>query len=178
MALLSKAIPPSERQSCEALRHALLADPSVYDCAVFPNDREGSNRFVAYIVPNGPIATERLNFRLRAALGPESKLLQDYVLVSSLPIGADGKVDEVRLSSLVVAGEEQCRVWENELRQINGIENVAIVSRNATGRWTPPTNSMASTKAPLHRVVWRPVDSRSYTPIWGDVLIFADGEGL
>src|SRR5579872_5667146 len=183
MAVMNNAIPPSEDQLRETLRAALLADAAVYDCAVLTKKDGGSRRFIAFIVPKGPIATERLSFRLRTLLGPEINALQDYVLVSSLPVMPDGKVDEGSLYSLVVPDDEQFQLWEKELKETSAVHDVAIVSRNVNGRWSPPTpaerQSYASASTvSLHRVVWRRANQRSYIPIWGDVLVFADGEGV
>ena len=181
MALISKALPQSEEQLCEAFRVALLADPAVFDCVVLDGRHENSRGMVAYIVPKGPIATERLSFRLKTSLGAEAKLLQEFVLISSLPIGADGKIDRSRLSSLVLPSDERLRIWEDELRGVEGIKDVAIVSRNINGRWTPAVSDECRSSretATFHRVVWHRAVSRSYVPIGGDILLFVDREGL
>ena len=179
---MKNAIPPSEDQLCETLRATLLADAAVYDCVVLIEKDGGPSRFRAYIVPKAPIATERLSFRLRTVLGPEINSLE-YVLVSSLPIMSDGKVDESRLSSLVVPDDKQYQLWEKELKGTTAIQDVAIVSRNVNGRWTPPTPAERrsygfGSNTSLHHMVWRQANLRSYLPIWGDVVVFADGEGV
>lgn len=157
MATMNNAIPLSEGQLCERLRAALLADPAVYDCAVLLKKHGGLHRFVVYMVPNGPVATDRLSFRARAVLGTEIDSLPDYVFVSSLPITSQGRVDEDRLCSLVAPDDEQFRLWEKELKETELIQDVAIVSRNVNGRWTPPplpNDALLLLLQMLHCIVW------------------------
>ncbi|MBW4630462.1 MAG: amino acid adenylation domain-containing protein [Iphinoe sp. HA4291-MV1] len=120
-----------ELQEVEA---ALLAAPSVEDAWVLVRETEtGSPQLVAYIVLSGAFNPEQLQSHLQALL-PAYMLPCAYVPLSTLPLLATGQVDEQTLTRLEVIDSELVQKWEEQLRSLSEIEQVAVVVTEQVSR--------------------------------------------
>jgi len=110
---------------------ALLEDPAVDDCAVLVRMQEQQvPALVAYVVGPSPLDVDRLRESLGQRL-PKRLLPQACVVVTSLPLSADGRLDVAALSQLEVVEESLMRPWEDRLRAEDLIEEVAVVAEEA-----------------------------------------------
>lgn len=108
---------------------ALLEHPSVEECAVLARATEqGRQELVAYTVLSGPFSTKQLNAHLKAFL-PEGAPVCSFVPVSTLPLTATGQVDEQALVRLEVIDSDLVREWEEQLRSVSGVKQIAAVVR-------------------------------------------------
>lgn len=123
-----------DKQIVEA---ALLDHPSVDDCVVLVREAETSRReLVAYVVSAGPFSLERLQSHLQALL-PTTILPSAYIPVSTLPLTDLGQVDEQALADLEVIDSDLVQRWEERLRTVPEVEQVAMVVQEYTERVPP-----------------------------------------
>src|SRR5262245_5136035 len=105
---------------------ALMTLPSVDDCIVVRRvDAEGVSELVAYVVPAGTFAAERLRDDLKTLL-PEHLTPRAYVGVSSLPLAGDGLPDTHRLSTLEIVNPQLAGAWEQKLRSLPEIDRAIV----------------------------------------------------
>jgi acyl-CoA synthetase (AMP-forming)/AMP-acid ligase II/NAD(P)-dependent dehydrogenase (short-subunit alcohol dehydrogenase family)/acyl carrier protein len=115
------------RDDLQRLDAVLRADPVVHDCFVLAREhaRRGKE-LIAYIVPTESFRVTSLHDRLRAAL-PVPLLPAGYVPLSSLPLTEQGFVDEQVLEQFEVIDDTLIQRWEERLRDLPGIEEMAVV---------------------------------------------------
>jgi acyl-CoA synthetase (AMP-forming)/AMP-acid ligase II/short-subunit dehydrogenase involved in D-alanine esterification of teichoic acids/acyl carrier protein len=101
--------------------------PQVQEAVVVVREfKPGDGQLVAYVVPEGSFHPKRLHAHL------ESVFLQGlvpmaFVPVSSLPLTGSGQVDKQVLDRLGVIDSDVVREWEERLRSVPGIDQVAVV---------------------------------------------------
>ena len=102
---------------------ALSALPQVREAVVLARrDKAGDARLVAYVVPEGPFDPERLRAHLPQGTGQIS-----FVPLASMPLAANGEVDERALTEIGVIDSDLVRECEDRLRSMPGIDQVAVV---------------------------------------------------
>ena len=123
-----------ELQEVEA---ALLAAPSVEDARVLARETETSGpRLVAYVVLSKRFSKEQLQSHLQALL-PAHMRPYAYVPLSALPLTKAGEVDEQALARLEVIEPDLVHRWEEQLRSLPEIEQVAVVVQEKTAHLPP-----------------------------------------
>ena len=107
---------------------ALRSELSVEDCAVLARTTDrNEQQFVAYIVPRGSFAPQRLQVHIQVSL-PELPAPVTYVPVSSVPLTPMGRVDKAALAKLAVTDSTLVQRWEDKLRDLGeDIERLAVV---------------------------------------------------
>jgi acyl-CoA synthetase (AMP-forming)/AMP-acid ligase II/acyl carrier protein/NADP-dependent 3-hydroxy acid dehydrogenase YdfG len=110
------------RHDLERVHRALLQDRSVYACHVAVIGGE----ICGYVVTSGLATRARIanSIPLPPALKP--KILP----VSTLPLDADGRVDEAALRLLPVLDDQLARRWEKTLSAVPGVEHARVVVRD------------------------------------------------
>jgi acyl-CoA synthetase (AMP-forming)/AMP-acid ligase II/NAD(P)-dependent dehydrogenase (short-subunit alcohol dehydrogenase family) len=109
------------------LETALTDYPGVKDCFVSTRESEGDGEeLIVYIVTAESFIPERLHDRLQTIL-PARLLPTGYVRVSSLPLTEQGLVDDKALKQLEVFDAALIQRWEERLRNLPAIEEVAVV---------------------------------------------------
>jgi acyl-CoA synthetase (AMP-forming)/AMP-acid ligase II/acyl carrier protein len=108
---------------------ALLALPEIREAIVVPR-HDGEPRLCAYVVPHGDVEASALREALSRTL-PEQMIPADFVVLDSLPLNANGKIDLKALPDPATAGERRrstyvqptsdlertlCEIWEEALR--------------------------------------------------------------
>ncbi|AOW99700.1 hypothetical protein BJP34_09730 [Moorena producens PAL-8-15-08-1] len=106
----------------QAIEKALLAITGVEDCYVIMRQRQ----LVAYVVTSKSFLSESLHNQLKTEL-PSYMLPSAYVTVSNLPLTGKGLIDESALAQLEVIDSELVSRWEEQLRSLPEIEQVAVV---------------------------------------------------
>jgi non-ribosomal peptide synthetase component F len=111
------------------LQHGLANLPSVADCAVLERETETSAReWVAYVVPAGRFVPEEWRAHLLRAL-PGAPPVGAFVPVAAIPRTAAGQVDEHALFQLEVIDATLTSRWEEAIRAIPDIRDVAAVAQ-------------------------------------------------
>ena len=105
----------------------IRALPEVNDAIVVVRECvPGGPQVVAYVVPDGPFEPQRLQAHLGSRL-PGSVPSIAFVPVSSLPLTVSGDVDEEALSRLAVIDSSVVKQWEERLRSVPGVDQVAVM---------------------------------------------------
>jgi acyl-CoA synthetase (AMP-forming)/AMP-acid ligase II/thioesterase domain-containing protein/NAD(P)-dependent dehydrogenase (short-subunit alcohol dehydrogenase family) len=122
----------------QRIARALLAHPSIDDCAALLRKTEASQQeVVAYVVLKGPFSAEGLHSHLQSNL-PEIILPKiNFVPVSGLPLTAEGELDEQALTRLAVIDSELVRQWEETLQSQPEIEQVAVIVQEQAEKVSP-----------------------------------------
>lgn len=111
----------------QMIEEAILADPSIEDCAVLNRAKETSApEFIAYIVSAGKFSPEKIHSHLQATL-PSYLLPIAYVPLSKLPLTSTGQIDEQALVAIEVIDSELVQRWETQLQSLPQIEQAAVV---------------------------------------------------
>ena len=110
------------RVELQAIERALLAITGVEDYYVMMRQR----LLVAYVVTSKSFLSESLHNQLKTEL-PSYMLPSAYVTVSNLPLTGKGLIDESALAQLEVIDSELVSRWEEQLRSLPEIEQVAVV---------------------------------------------------
>ena len=119
--------PKSDHIDLSEVETALLNHPAVEECVVLVRETDTSTReLVAYVVSAGSISMDQLDSHLRTRL-PEDMLPSAYVPVFTLPLTPEGSVDQEALSRLEVIDAELLQRWEEHLRSLPDIDQVAVV---------------------------------------------------
>lgn len=121
--LYPQRISQSELSQVEA---AVLDDPAVQDCVVLARKAETSGIELVVYVVSSFFSPEQLQSRLQTLL-PEALVPSTYVPVSTLPLTPSGQVDEQALARVEVIDSDLIRRWEEQLRSLPEIEQVAVV---------------------------------------------------
>jgi amino acid adenylation domain-containing protein len=118
-----------ERVDLEAVESALRDDPAVRDCAALVRqDGEGARSLVAYVVGAAPLAPESLAARLASRL-PAAAVPAAFIPVSSIPLTRSGRPDRRSLAALAAIDSDLLRRWDEALRRVRGVAQVAVVVR-------------------------------------------------
>jgi amino acid adenylation domain-containing protein len=121
----------------EEIEAALIKEASCEECVVIARETErGFRQLVAYIVASGQFSPERLETHLQSLL-PAYMHPSAYVPVTSLPLTADGEVDEQALARLQVIDADLLRRWEERLRSRPEIKEVAVIAQDHTESLPP-----------------------------------------
>jgi acyl-CoA synthetase (AMP-forming)/AMP-acid ligase II/thioesterase domain-containing protein/NADP-dependent 3-hydroxy acid dehydrogenase YdfG len=111
---------------------ALLQEASVADCAVgVRRDSDLENQLVAYVVASGQWAPQSLHRHLQALL-PQQVLPEAYIPVARIPLTQEGDVDWQQLEAVEVIDSHLLSKWEQNLRNISGIGQLAVVAKDET----------------------------------------------
>ncbi len=125
---------PSNPRSIEA---ALRQCPEVDDCAVLLRTRTtGETSLVAYVVPAGDFRPEQLQAALETQLGYSPSGLV-FVPLDRLPMGPDGQWEASAVEQVPVVSPALAERWEEKLKSLPEIEDVAVVSLDR-GEPLPP----------------------------------------
>ena len=108
------------------VKAAVLDDPAVQDCVVLAREAETSGIELVVYVVSSFFSPEQLQSRLQTLL-PEPLVPSTYVPVSTLPLTPSGQVDEQALARVEVIDSDLIRRWEEQLRSLPEIEQVAVV---------------------------------------------------
>ncbi|MBH8560939.1 SDR family NAD(P)-dependent oxidoreductase [Nostoc sp. CENA67] len=120
---------------------ALLIAPSVEDCRVLLRDTEtNSSQLMAYVVLKEAFFPQQLQSHLQALLPPEL-LPSAYVPLSSLPLLANGEIDEQALTLLPVIDFDVVQRSEAQLQALPEIDQVAVVVQQQA-KSLPPLHLM------------------------------------
>ncbi|WP_218081859.1 SDR family NAD(P)-dependent oxidoreductase [Anthocerotibacter panamensis] len=105
----------------EAVETLLSQEVGVIDCAVLARTTDDFRQeLVAYVVSEG--TTLQANKRLPAVLVPDR-----LVTLASLPLLSSGQVDELALSQLPVLDATLIERWEERLRALSEVQEVAVL---------------------------------------------------
>jgi thioester reductase-like protein len=117
------------------IEEALLREPSIRECIVRARRAGASgSRLWAYVVPRGPFSPEKLREHSRETL-PAALADVHFVPVADLPRTVSGRLDTQALESLDAIDDELTARWEDVLRGLPEIEDVAVVAQE---RRKPP----------------------------------------
>lgn len=120
------------RIDLDEIEAALIKEASCEECLVMARETErGTRQLVAYIVATGQFSPERLDKHLQSLL-PAYMHPSAYVPVTSLPLAADGEVDEQALTRLQVIDSDLLRRWEERLRSMPEMKEVAVIAQDHT----------------------------------------------
>jgi len=120
----------------DAIEEALLREPSIQECVVRARSADTSgSKLWAYVVPTGPFVPEKLRAHARAVL-PAPTAEVRFVPLVDLPRTTAGRLDEQALDSLEAIDGDLMARWEEALRRLSEIEDVAVVAqeRREAGR--------------------------------------------
>jgi amino acid adenylation domain-containing protein/FkbM family methyltransferase len=110
-----------------AVEAVLRAHPAVEDCVVLAREAAPAGQeLVAYVVPNGPFAADRLRAHVEAAL-PSELVPSAFVPVACLPLTGAGRLDEAALTRLEVIDDDLVRRWTRTLEALPGVEEAAVL---------------------------------------------------
>lgn len=119
--------PDDTLQATSQVEAALLASALVEDCRVlWRTTTLGERQLVAYIVSAGPFSAERLQADISPNV-PQQLLPHAYVPLSRLPLTGSGLVDDQALAQLPVIDGELAQRWEQEVRSLPDVEDVAVI---------------------------------------------------
>ncbi|MDJ1183276.1 condensation domain-containing protein [Roseofilum casamattae] len=107
---------------------ALKANPAVEDCAVL---LQGEER-IAYVQVADAAVAEKLGAYLSQSTLSPDLIPSAFIPVSQLPKTEAGEVDETALTGLEVIDDGVISTWENELRSLSDIEEVAVIAQPRT----------------------------------------------
>lgn len=111
---------------------AILSHPSVEDCAVLTRKTKTfGQELIAYVVSSGAFDPEKLAFNLQRLL-PTAWMPNAYVPVFTLPLTTTGEVDEQILNNLEVIDSDLVQQWEEQLRSLRSIKQVAAIIQEHT----------------------------------------------
>jgi len=111
------------------IEEALLRDSSIHQCVVRARSADGSSsKLWAYIVPTGPFVPEKLQAHAQAVLPAPIAQIR-FVPLADLPRTTAGRLDELALGSLEAIDGDLLERWENALRGLPEIEDVAVVAQ-------------------------------------------------
>ncbi|MFB2979501.1 SDR family NAD(P)-dependent oxidoreductase [Microseira sp. BLCC-F43] len=120
------------RLELQEIERVLLTTAGVKDCHVMMRQRD----LVAYVVASESFSPALLHSHLQSQL-PIYRIPYAYVPVSNLPFTANGQVDEQALASLEVIDSQLVEDWEQKLRSLPEIEQVAVLVQENQG-CSPP----------------------------------------
>ncbi|QSJ15491.1 SDR family NAD(P)-dependent oxidoreductase [Nostoc sp. UHCC 0702] len=110
------------------IESTLLTSPIVEDCRVIARTSiAGVSELVAYVVLSSPSSPAQLQVYLQNLL-PAYLLPHAYVSVTALPLTATRQIDEAALTRLTVIDSELVQKWEEKLRLLPAVEQVAVVT--------------------------------------------------
>lgn len=113
-----------ERSEIES---ALAQESSVDSGVVLVKETAAKERaLVAYVVPTGPFAADRLRAHADAVL-PEPLRPQAFVGVTTLPLTSAGEIDESVLLALPTSETELARQVEAQLLAVPEVEQAAVI---------------------------------------------------
>lgn len=102
---------------------ALCRDSSIDDCVVLVRKNEHEKReIVAYIVPRGPVSLDHLHVLLPPAMRPHA-----FVQLTSVPLTADGEINEHSLQAQAVLDEKLRTRWRARLEAFPTVERAAVL---------------------------------------------------
>src|ERR1700754_3489282 len=111
----------------EQIESFIFDERGVADCALLAKKTTfGQLEIVAYVVSKDPEITSRLDASLKKSL-PELKTPIRFVDVNAIPYTAQGKQDDVALAKLAVVDSDLARRWEERLRELPDVEEVAVM---------------------------------------------------
>jgi acyl transferase domain-containing protein/acyl-CoA synthetase (AMP-forming)/AMP-acid ligase II/NAD(P)-dependent dehydrogenase (short-subunit alcohol dehydrogenase family)/acyl carrier protein len=123
--------PHLERTKIET---TLLEEHTVKDCVVLACDTQTGIQRVAYVVSTGPFV--RLQSHLQTKL-PAETLPSTFVPISTLPLTADGQLDESALARLQINDTDLVQHWEERIQLLPEINQVAVVVQEKTEALPP-----------------------------------------
>ena len=124
------------RLDCAEIEAVLLEQPDVRACKVLVRAQPARQcRVVAHLVAPEQDAA-RLSSALRTRL-PAHMVPESYVFLTSLPLSPDGQIDVAALTRLPVADDQLAEQWEERLRAVAEIREVAVLVRSADGEPAP-----------------------------------------
>lgn len=121
----------------DRIRDFLLGSEGIEDCHILNKlDNGHGDRPIVYLVPSVQFSEEKLYSNLKIAF-PEIAPSCVFVPISSMPLTATGHVDEDTLSRIGVCEPELFLEWEESLRSISGIEQIAVIEQNNRDCYPP-----------------------------------------
>jgi len=114
----------------EEVEATLLAQPNVQECAVRSRQGRNGTLLVAYLVYTGKFIAQELSRRLSKQLAAY-QVPQVYVRIPALPLTDQGDVDEASLARMAWIEDAELHRLEERLREVHGIEDAAVVMREA-----------------------------------------------
>ncbi len=116
---------------------ALLQAPTVEDCQVLVRETETFiPQLVAYVVLSGSFFLEQLESHMQTLL-PGYMLPSIYVPLNILPLKATGQVDEQALVGLEVIDSDLVQRWQEKMRSLPEVEQVAVLVQEQTSHLPP-----------------------------------------
>lgn len=114
----------------DEIRDFLLKSELVQECHVLiKRDKDNEYRLIVYLVPSAQFSEKKAYSQLKAIL-PEIAPFCVFVPVSSLPLTPIGQVDVDILDGIAVSEPALFPPWEEHLRSISGIEQIAVVEQS------------------------------------------------
>jgi amino acid adenylation domain-containing protein len=115
------------RSDLDRIEMVLGAESDVEECfLVIRKTKSWETRLLAYIVSERDLSPEELRERLAKTL-PAHLLPDTYIFLSSLPLDASGQIDEGKLNNIEVIDPELIKRWEDQLRLLPEVRDVAVV---------------------------------------------------
>ncbi|AGY58076.1 AMP-dependent synthetase and ligase [Gloeobacter kilaueensis JS1] len=116
----------------ERVEAVLQSLPTVVDCVVVAQQTE----LIVYVVPLEILIPGELDHQLRSRMAEPLPAVQ-YVAVSALPLGEDGRIDRLALQRLTVLDSDLARRWEHHLRSLEGIDDAAVLRQSRPQKLPP-----------------------------------------
>jgi non-ribosomal peptide synthase protein (TIGR01720 family) len=118
------------------IEQAIMSIDHVDNCAVRLRRTEKTvTQLVAYSVSSN-FSIQQIHSRLQNLL-PDSHLPQAYVPVTRLPLTIDGDLDEPALRRIPIVDSDTIARWENHLKSIQGIGQVAVLAQEHVDHLPP-----------------------------------------
>jgi len=151
----------SIRTDLNQLETALMAETDIEECFLTVRKTETwETQLVAYIVSKREFVLEELQGRLKKSL-PEHLLPDAYVFLSALPLNASGQIDEATLNNLEVIDSDLVKRWEERLRLLPEVLDVAVVVKKKNRKFQALHLSDLLPKQPTGTVLSEPASTPS-----------------
>jgi amino acid adenylation domain-containing protein len=113
----------------DEVQGALLTHPLIDDCYITTRQTPGKGQeLVSYIVASGAVEQTQWSQQLHTHL-PMEIILDACIPVSSLPLTANGKVNERVLATIQEVTPQARMRWEEYLQMQEGVEQAAVVAQ-------------------------------------------------
>ena len=120
----------------DRIRAFLLKGECIEDCYILSKlDKNHEYRLIVYLIPSAQFSEQKLFSELERVF-PEIATYCVFVPISCLPFTATGCVDEDILGGIGICAPELFSEWEEHLRSVSGIEQIAVVEQDNRD-WLP-----------------------------------------
>jgi acyl transferase domain-containing protein/acyl-CoA synthetase (AMP-forming)/AMP-acid ligase II/NAD(P)-dependent dehydrogenase (short-subunit alcohol dehydrogenase family)/acyl carrier protein len=126
-----------QKKQLKEVEAAIKSSLIIKDCLVIEKQTEElKDELVAYVVPSGIFAREKLLSHLQTTVDREW-IPREIVPVSTLPLTASGQIDEIALSHLEIKDSDLVQRWSDQIQSLEEIKQVAVVIQEQVQQQPP-----------------------------------------